>query len=485
MTRQIRPSGPRTPTIGVAGSMRGRWRRLAAGLAVPAMAVAACTGNTDAPDGAAAGEAAGYASDIGATPTADATTGGDATAAGRDGDIAFDVGVTGAACPDAVNPDNGCIYLGTISDLSGGPQATMGGRITRAQAAFWNRVNTDGGIGGFDVDVARFTRDNRNRPRVHRRRYAEIRDDVLALAQTFGSATTAAILDDLAADDMVAAPTTWTSQWLFTDVIVESGNTMCVEAMNAVDYTVFRGDDVETVMAIHFVDDDGEDAAAGARIAAEGNGMAFVDVATRPGSGNQANAVSEVVDRDPDLVVLATTPTETGAIVGRAAARGFDGLMITTGPGWDDALLDGPDAEAVRSLLLGARPWRAFSHGTVGHGAMREALGDVAADDTYTAGWIWSYPLRDALRAAVDAGDLTRRGLLEAVTSLEAVDYEFMLPPGSGAFGADTPAGQAVLRTVFRIPDPESRTGATREEDFFNGLTVGTYAFERPCDEAS
>jgi ABC-type branched-subunit amino acid transport system substrate-binding protein len=318
---------------------------------------------------------------------------------------------------------------------------------------------------------------------VHRQRYAEIRDDVLALAQTFGSATTAAILDDLVADDMVAAPTTWTSQWLFTDVIVESGNTMCVEAMNAVDYTVFRGDEVETVMAIHLADDDGEDAAVGARIAAERNGMRFVDVETRPGAGNQADAVSEVVAQDPDLVVIATTPTETAAIVGRAAAADFDGIMIATGPGWDDALLDGPDADAVRSLLLGARPWRAFSHGTVGHGALREALGDVEPDDAYTSGWIWSYPLRDALRAAVAAGDLTRQGLLEAVTSLDAVDYEFMLPPGSGAFGADSPVGEAVLRTVFRMPEPGSVTGGTSEEDFFNGVTAGTYAFERPFYE--
>ena len=175
--------------------------------------------------------------------------------------------------------------------------------------------------------------DGRNRPRVHRRRYEEIRDEVLALAQTSGAATTAAILDDLLADDMVAAPTTWSSQWLFTDVIVESGATTCVEGMNAVDYT----------------------------------------------------------------------------------------------------------------------------QGTAGHGVMRDALGDVEPDDAYTSGWIWSYPIRDALRAVVDAGDLTRQGLLDAVTSLESVDYDFMLPPGSGAFGADTPSGQAVRRTVFRLPGMEVR----------------------------
>ncbi|CAN5913633.1 hypothetical protein BH23ACT10_BH23ACT10_09850 [soil metagenome] len=242
--------------------------------------------------------------------------------------------------------------------------------------------------------------------------------------------------------------------------------------MNAVDYAVFRGDDVETVMAIHFRDDYGNDAAVGARTAAERHGMAFVDVGTRPGAGNQSGAVAEVVDQKPDLVILATSPTETGPIVGQAAAQGFDGMMITVGPGWDDALLDGPDAAAVRSLLLAARPWRAFAHGTVGHGAMRKALGDVEPDDAYVSGWIWSYRLRAALQVAVDAGDLTRQGLLAAATSPRVVDYEGMLPPPSGIPSVDTPAGRAVRRTVFRTPGSVSATDATKEEDFFNGLTV-------------
>ena len=62
-------------------------------------------------------------------------------------------GVTSEPCPDAVNEDNGCIYLGTISDLTQGPFAPLGVPITEAQKAFWQRVNEDGGIGGYDIDV--------------------------------------------------------------------------------------------------------------------------------------------------------------------------------------------------------------------------------------------------------------------------------------------------------------------------------------------
>lgn len=454
--------------------------------------VTACTGAIQQSEGVPTG-AAGIPTGVAGAATDGRTADGGKTAAattgtGRADDVTFDAGVTEEACPNAANPGNGCIYLGTISNLSVGADAATAERITRAQAAFWDRVNADGGIDGFDVDVRRYTRDNRNRPGVHRRRYAEIRDHVLALAQTSGAATTAAILDDLVADEMIAAPTTWSSRWLFEDVIAESGNSVCVEAMNAVDYAMFLGDEVDAVTAIHFADDYGRDAAAGARAAAVRHGTAFAAITTQPGAGNQSGAVAEVAARDPDLVVIATSPAETRSIVAGAAARGFGGRMITVGPGWEDALLDGPDAAAIRSLLVAARPWRAFSHGTVGHGAMRAALGDVEPHDDYISGWVFSYPLYAALQAAVDTGDLTRRGLLAAVTSLRSVDYEGMLPPPAGAFGADTPAGQAVQRTVFRTGDPDVSTGATLEEDvyeedFFNGLTVRNHDFDRPCFE--
>jgi len=451
------------------GTSCRRWGQRVTGFAVVVVVTAACVGDADAPE------------DVAATASAV-----------RFGEVTFDVGVTEDACPDAVNPDHGCIYLGSISDLSG-PQAATGKRITQAQAAFWKRVNTTGGVRGFDIDVSRFAVDNANSPRTHRQRYEQVRGEVLALAQTFGTATTMGIRDDLVADAMVAVPTTRPSQWLFDDVILESGDTICVEAMNAVDYMASPesanamprgGGDIESVVVIHLSDDEGNDAAGGARVAAERNGMDFLDVETRRGADHQTRAVSAVLAEDPDLVIVATTPTETAAIVGQAAAKGFDHTIITTSQGWDDTLLDGPDAAVVTSLLAGARPYRAFTHGTAGYATMREALGDVEPDDAYTSGWVSSYPLYDALQAAADAGDLTRQGLLTAVDSLKTVDYEFMLPVGAGTLGADTPAGQAFTKTVFRIPDDPGE-GPVRifEEDYFAGVTAATYDFERPCSE--
>src|SRR6266508_4144321 len=79
-------------------------------------------------------------------------------------------------------------------------------------------VNKAGGIGGYDVDVTTYVRDNKYNPEVHNQVYQEIKGKVLALAQTLGSPTTAAIINDLKTNKIVAAPASWTSAWAFEDV---------------------------------------------------------------------------------------------------------------------------------------------------------------------------------------------------------------------------------------------------------------------------
>ena len=278
--------------------LQSRWARLALMFAVLALLAVGCRGDEAADDAQdAVDDAVSDAEDTAeeaedavddaadeAEETADDAMEEDATEddAAPAGDVAFDVGVTEEACPDAVNADNGCIYLGTISDLTVGPFAALAVPITDAQTAFWQRVNENGGVGGFDVNTSEYTRDNQYSPEVHSQQYEEIKNEVLALAQSLGSPTTFAILDDLEANNVITAPASWTSAWLFSDVIVESGNTYCVESQNGLDYLTEQAE-VGTVMAVHYPGDYGDDGAAGARVWAEVNGAEFVDVPTTPG----------------------------------------------------------------------------------------------------------------------------------------------------------------------------------------------------------
>jgi ABC-type branched-subunit amino acid transport system substrate-binding protein len=403
--------------------------------------------------------------------------GDDKVAAGK---VSTDIGVTEEPCPNAVNKEHGCIYLGIISDLTKGPFAPLAVPLTDAQKAFWAKVNRDGGIGGFDIDVTTYIRDNEYTPAVHKAKYDEIKGKVLALAQTLGSPQTAAIINDLAAEKVVAAPASWTSAWLFQDVILETGATYCVEAMNSIDWAVAEKK-FENVMAVHYAGDAGDDAAAGARIAAERNKIGFDDVKTTAGQENQAEAIGRIIQAKPDLVYLAVSPTDMAVIVGQAVAKGYKGQFIGYSPSWNPGLLKSPAAAAVQAQYLQAGPLGSWGTQSAGHAAMREALGGgFTPNDGAVAGWAWSYPMKAALEAAVEAGDVTRAGLMKAVEGLESVDFEGMYPEGSGNYAGE-PNEAAVRQSLINKPDPAAPTGVSPLKDYFVGDTAKDYEFTKPC----
>lgn len=390
-------------------------------------------------------------------------------------------GVSSEACPEAVNADNGCIYLGLISDLTAGPFAPLGVPITDAQKAFWQRVNEDGGIGGYDIDVTSYVKDNLYNPETHKQVYSEIEGKVLALGQTLGSPTTLAILSDLKSESVIGAPASWTSLWEFEDNILESGTNYCFEAMNDVDYMV-ESKGISSVMSVGFPGDYGGDGAAGAKIAAEANGIDYTNVETGPGQEAQAGAISAIVKGKPDLVILGTGPTETAVIVGQAAAQGFTGQFIGLAPTWNPALLKTDAAPALEALYLQSSYWGSYGTDTDGHAAMREALGDsVTPNDGYTAGWAWSYPLKAALEEWLEGDyDKSREGLLEAVGSLESVDYEGMLPEEAGNFVGE-PNETVFRQSVLSKVDKKAPAGVTIIKDFFAGPTAEAHEFTGSC----
>lgn len=409
---------------------------------------------------------------------------GNGSAEEGNGDIATDIGATSDPCPEAVNEDNGCIYLGTLSDLTVGPFAGISNQIVAGQSAFWQRVNEEGGIGGYDVDSTTYIRDNQYSPEVTAQVFTEIQGDVLALAQTLGSPQTAAILEGLINESVVAVPASWTSGWLFEDIILETGTSYCFDAMNAVDYAV-ESSGVGSVLAVHYPGDYGEDGAAGASIAAEANELEFSSVETIPGAENQAAAVSAILAESPDLVFLTVAPAETAAIVGGAAAEGFQGRFIGSAPTWNQALLESPAAPALQAAYQTVGPWEAWSADTPGHEALRETVGEPDdLNDGYTFGWVWSYALKAALEAAAESGDLTRAGLLAAVTSLETVDFEGMLPEEAGNHVGE-PDDVAFRQSVISAVDPDAATGLSTVEGFFAGPTAEGYALEAPCYETA
>jgi ABC-type branched-subunit amino acid transport system substrate-binding protein len=418
----------------------------------------------------------------------DGDTEADETGAADDGaveEIATDVGVTEEPCPDAVNEDNGCIYLGILSDLSEGPFAALAVPIVEGQQDFWTRVNEEGGIGGYDINISEYTRDTKYDPQTHSQAYREIEPNILLLAQTLGTPTTQAILEDMDADNVIGAPASWWSGWQFDEtdkgLILESGHSYCIEAMVGLDWFAENKAEPTTIVAVGYPGDYGGDYAAGMEKWAEANGVEFAGfVETGPNAvvGNQDAAVAAVADSGADLVGLGMGPAETAEIVGKLAAGGFTGQFLGAVPTWNPALLGTAAAPALQSLYTHVGTHDAFDGTSDAHLAMQEARGDdPPANDGYTLGWVWQYPIKAVLEQAAENGDLTREGVRAAVDGLE-VDFEGALP--NATFGGDTNENADRTATIS-VPDPEATTGISALEVGITGATADAYEYTAPC----
>lgn len=401
---------------------------------------------------------------------------------GRGGDDSeASTGVTTKPCPEAVNKDNGCIYLGTLSDLTKGPYAALAAPNSAAQKAFWDQVNENGGVGGYDVDVTKFVGDTEYNPELHSRKYQEMRADILALAISTGSSTTLAILEDIKSDNVIAAPMSWNSAWDWEPNVLGSGANYCFQSMNGIDWAVDQGIK-GSVLAISYPNDMGKDSAFGAREAAKKHGLKYSGIETPPGQDNQAGAIAAIVKAQPDLVYLSTGPTELATIVGGAVQQGYKGRFLGAGPTWNVGLLKTPVAELLKTRYNQVAPFAPFGTDTPGHQAMRKAMAGSPPNEAFAWGWIWSYPILTALEKAAKSSDgLSRETVLDAAKNLGVVDYQGMLPAGEKLELGDGVSKLIWRESVVNRVDPQAPTGVTVESDFAVGDTAKSFEYTKPC----
>lgn len=467
-------------------SSRTTPRRLLAVAAAAGLVLAACTAVDEDPD---------------AAPTEDTTAAETTDAAGETddgeaseepeagGEIATGEGVTDEPCPDGVNPDNGCIYLGVLSDLTEGPFAALAVPITDAQRAYWAQVNEAGGIAGYDVDIDTYTRDTKYQPAEHAAAYQQIEPNVLALAQSLGTVNTESVLDDMDANDVVAVPASWWSGYAFSDndhgLIMEFGYSYCVESMVGLDWFTENHGEVGSVAAVGYPGDYGGDSAAGAQLWAEANGVDDVTVVpTGPNqvTGGQDAVVSAVMAAQPDVVILAVGPAENAEIVGKLAAGGFTGRFLGSLPTWNPALLESAAAPALTALYHHMAPTEQWDGTSEGVEAMKASLdGEEPANGGYIIGWVMNYPMHALLEKAAAAGDLTRAGVRAAMDGLE-VDFAGMAEPITyGGEGSEVATSGLIIGT----PDAEAPLGISTSDEFYHGATFDGMDYAQACSASS
>ncbi|APU20731.1 ABC transporter substrate-binding protein [Actinoalloteichus sp. GBA129-24] len=309
------------------------------------------------------------------------------------------------------------ISLGALTDLTG-PYAALSTSIINAQQLAVDEINADGGICGRSLQMV--VRDHGYDVQQALGAYTEIAPSVAAMPQLLGSPMLAALLDDLAADQMLTFPQSWDSTLLGRPEIQVPGNTYDVDMINAVDYLlrsslVAEGDAIGHVF---FENEYGENALSGSTFAAEREGLTIVEQRVMPTDQDMSAQVTALREAGVTAVLFSAGPAQTASFVGVAAASGWEVPVIGSTPAYASQLLETAAAPALEGLFVMVSGAPAASSDIPGVRELVESYQSAYPGESIDGGVLSGYGvmefLAEALRIACDQGDLSRAGIIAA-----------------------------------------------------------------------
>jgi ABC-type branched-subunit amino acid transport system substrate-binding protein len=401
-------------------------------------------------------------------------------ACGRDGDD--DDGAAGGdqggaeELGDAPGFDGTTIRVGAVTPQSG-QAAVIGNPLTAGNQLYFEALNEEeGGIAGrypVEVEVV----DSRYDPPTAVQVYNGVKDNVTMLVQLLGTPITNAILPQLTRDQIVAAPASLDAEWVREPNLVPLGGPYQVQAINALDYYLGQGGEGSTICTLTKDDPYGEAGLEGVEFASEELDFEIAEQATfAVGAADFTAQVNQLSGAGCELVWLTSLPTEASSILTTAQRLGFAPQWIGQSPTWVSAFAS--TFAATDFLLVSEGPeWGDES--VPGMAQMLEDieryLPDQQPDIYFTFGYAQAWATAQVLEAAVANGDLSRRGVLEALESIDTIDVGGLL--GEYAYGAPEDRDPPRVSTIFEI-DPEAPGGLSAVETNFSSDAAKAFEFE-------
>lgn len=359
--------------------------------------------------------------------------------------------LTATACRQEIKTSVGVtgrvITLGEITPLTGAA-AIIGKPLTRGHEVYFKYVNDVlGGVGQKLPAAERYkveliTLDSQYRPDIQVQQYNALKDKVLMIAQSLGTAHTNAILPQINEDKILTAAATLASDWPKQKYVVATGAPYPAQFINAAQYLKDKG--ITPKAGIIYQDDDyGLDGVKGLEFAAKEFGFQIVARATYKTTDTAfAAPVTAMKAAGADYVFLASTPSFSGSILGTAAALAYAPQWIGLSPSWAGALVGTADKPSPILAYLQKSYWVAtdaqcaWGDTKVGCEGMKELIenhkkfgGDQAPDYYFIFGYTQARVVHQILEKAVEQGDLTRAGVVKAFESLKSVNMGGLLNP--------------------------------------------------------
>jgi ABC-type branched-subunit amino acid transport system substrate-binding protein len=373
--------------------------------------------------------------------------------------LAGPVSAGGKAPAETAGFDGDTINLGVITPQSG-IASIIGTPLTAGNQMWWDYYNdAEGGIAGkYQVELK--IEDSAYEAATAVAGYDSLKGDVVAFQQILGTQITQALLPKMQADQAVGSPATLDATWVHNPNLVPVSAPYQIEVLNALDYYVNNGGKGKKVCALAQDDEFGEAALEGLAAAKKALKLKVGPQPRFETGEDLTGQIQQLADGNCDAVLVASTPLDTSSIMTKAISLNFEAQFIALAPAWLPNLAQSANIQdfIVEHLWLSAGQYVAWGDTSVpGMQEFLDRQAEFAPDQTpdpyFIFGYLQGQAMAQVLEKAVKSGDLSRAGVLKAVSQIKKLtfdgldeDYKYgpaakRNPPRATAVLAVDPAG--------------------------------------------
>ena len=348
--------------------------------------------------------------------------------------------------------DGTTINLGVITPTTG-PVAVIGNPLTAGNQVYWDAVNAKGGVAG-KYKVKLNIQDSQYTQALAQQDYAQMKDSVVMFQQLLGTPIVSSLLVNLKQDNVVAQPASLDAFWVREQQLLPLGAPYQIQAINGLDYYVNEANGKGKKICTLYQDDPyGKAGLAGLEFAAkELNFPIAVKATFKQGDKDYTAQITQL--KGCDAVWLTSTPSDTAAIITKAAQTQFTPQWIAQSPTWVASFAASQLAPYLQKyfwVISEGPTW-----GDTSSPGMKQLLDDVKAykpdqkpDGYFVFGYAEAWVVRQVLEKAVELGDLSRDGIVNAMNSLTELTFDGL----SGDYGWGAPEDRNPPRTstIFKV----------------------------------
>lgn len=390
------------------------------------------------------------------------TKGGAETNTSSAGGVQAGVGVTDSQ-----------ITLGVMADLSG-PFKSLSTGITHGNELWAKDVNAAGGVCGRQVKLE--VVDHGYKADTAKTLYPQMEPKVLGFVQLTGSPIMAALGKNIETDKVTTTPASWSSELLGNPYVMIVGTTYDVEMIDGLSYLQKQGllKDGDSVGHIYVDGEYGANGLRGSKYYAEQHKLKLSEVKITSTDTDLTNVVTGLKGKGVKVILLTTTPKQTGSAAAANKALGLNVPILGNNPSFDPVLLQGPAANALDKLYIVASTVP-FSADIPKAKEIAQKYTAAGYKEPPNAGVPYGYAVAEVwgsvLKKACDNKDLTRDGVHKAMQETTSADTGDLV----AALNFGTPGAPATRQVYVAQPDASVAGGTKYVQQLFEADQAKTY----------